>query len=64
LCGWWRVTDRVNTFLYDLAYALDSPADWTNFKCRLRGHPRGEVFYNPGGYEPNHDCVDCGEDLG
>ena len=32
--------------------------------CRLRRHPNGEVYWNPGGDEPNHDCVDCGEDIG
>lgn len=32
--------------------------------CRLRGHPRGEIYYNPGGYEPDHRCKDCGEEIG
>ena len=32
--------------------------------CRLRGHPNGQVFYNPNGYEPDTSCVDCGEEIG
>lgn len=32
--------------------------------CRLRGHPSGEVYYNPGGDEPDHRCKDCGEEIG
>lgn len=32
--------------------------------CRLRGHPNGEIFWNPGGLEPDHRCQDCGEELG
>jgi hypothetical protein len=32
--------------------------------CRFRGHPRGEVYYNPGGLEPDHSCRDCGETIG
>ena len=29
--------------------------------CRLRGHPAGQVFYNPGGTEPDESCRNCGE---
>lgn len=32
--------------------------------CRAKGHPKGEVFYNPGGYEPDHHCQTCGEEIG
>jgi hypothetical protein len=32
--------------------------------CRLRGHPSGEVYYNPGGFEPDHHCRDCGDEIG
>lgn len=32
--------------------------------CRLRGHPNGEIYYNPGGDEPDHRCKDCGEEIG
>lgn len=32
--------------------------------CRLRGHPAGVVFYNPGGFEPDMHCINCGDDLG
>jgi len=31
--------------------------------CRLRGHPNGQVFYNPDGYEPDDHCVDCGDEI-
>lgn len=32
--------------------------------CRWRGHPKGEVYYNPGGDEPDHHCKTCGENIG
>lgn len=32
--------------------------------CRIKGHPNGIIYYNPGGWEPNTHCKDCGEDLG
>jgi hypothetical protein len=32
--------------------------------CRLRGHPDGEIFYNPGGMEPDHRCKNCLELIG
>lgn len=32
--------------------------------CRLRGHPAGVWFYNPGGYEPDMRCKNCEDDLG
>jgi hypothetical protein len=54
--------------------------EWTGFKwawirlteetkgerliCRIKGHPEGEVYYNPGGLEPDHRCKTCGEEIG
>ena len=59
---------------------FDWKGKWTGFKwawikltdetkgrrliCRLRGHPKGEVYYNPGGFEPDHHCQTCGEGIG
>lgn len=31
--------------------------------CRMTNH-RGEIFYNPGGLEPDHRCKGCGETIG
>lgn len=50
-------------------YMLKAPEScdasyWRGVWCRFRGHPNGEVYYNPGGFEPDHSCVDCGENLG
>lgn len=36
---------------------------WRTVLCRLKGHPKGPVFFNPGGLEPNPDCWDCGEEI-
>lgn len=30
--------------------------------CRLKGHPRGPVWYS-NGLEPNMSCKDCGDEL-
>jgi hypothetical protein len=49
--GWW-------------AYLLVGCKGWGHFWCRVREHPRGPTFFNPGGDEPNWKCRDCGEDLG
>ena len=32
--------------------------------CRIKGHPHGTVWFNPGGLGPDMRCRDCGEDLG
>jgi len=32
-------------------------------KCRWNNHPRGCVYYNSGGYEPDWTCKDCGDEL-
>ncbi len=32
--------------------------------CRLKGHPPGVYFYNPGGMEPDMHCMGCGDNLG
>lgn len=31
--------------------------------CKIKGHPNGYIFYNPGGYEPDYHCKDCYEEL-
>lgn len=48
---WWR-------------YLLTDCKGWTNFWCRVRGHPYGVAWYNPGGMEPDMRCNNCDEDLG
>ena len=37
---------------------------WRKVWCRLRGHPYGVSWYNPGGLEPDMTCTNCGDDLG
>jgi len=32
--------------------------------CRAKGHPKGVVYFNPGGWEPDMRCKECGDDLG
>jgi len=31
--------------------------------CRINKHPRGPVYYNPTGFEPDMTCKDCGDEL-
>lgn len=51
---WWRFDDE-GSFLRAWARAA---------VCRLRGHPRGPEWVNPGGLEPDMHCKTCGDDLG
>lgn len=37
---------------------------WKRAVCRFLGHPAGVWFYNPGGFEPDMTCKNCGDDLG
>lgn len=50
---WWR-------------YLLTGCKGWTNFWCRVRGHPAGVWWYtsNPEAMEPDMHCKNCEEDLG
>ena len=36
---------------------------WEHLKCRINGHPCGSIFYNPGGYEPDGRCKNCGDNI-
>lgn len=45
-------------------YLLDDCENWNQFRCRMKGHPHGVVYYNPSGYEPDMSCKDCGDELG
>lgn len=29
--------------------------------CRMRGHPAGPIWYNPGAFEPDMRCKNCGD---
>ena len=50
--GWWK-------------YLLEGKPDWTRFWCRVRGHPKGIVYYTWGdAAEPDYHCKTCGEYLG
>lgn len=31
------------------------------FICRWNFHPCGSVYYNPGGFEPDGHCKNCGD---
>ena len=37
---------------------------WTIIKCKVKNHPDGWIFYNPGGTEPDYRCRNCYEDMG
>lgn len=45
-------------------YLLAKPRSWTAFWCRMKGHPEGTVWFNPGALEPDMHCKNCGDDLG
>lgn len=53
-------------YAYLFAPASDYYSDmtfWRTLKCRLQGYPRGEIYYNSGGLEPNGHCKDCGDEI-
>lgn len=31
--------------------------------CRIKGHPRGPIYYNVNGFEPDMSCKDCGDEV-
>jgi hypothetical protein len=37
---------------------------YERLKCRIKFHPCGEIYYNPGGYEPDARCKNCGDIIG
>jgi hypothetical protein len=45
-------------------YIFKNNSGLQNISCRLRGHPNGPIYYNPGGLEPDWHCIDCDEYLG
>jgi hypothetical protein len=49
-------------------YILEKPASdcsWPRaIVCRMRNHPKGVVWFNPSGLEPDMHCKNCGDDLG
>jgi hypothetical protein len=67
-------TNYLNFYFYQYLFRkADNPRwrsnnlfiDWINrLKCRFNNHPCGCIFYNPGGYEPDGRCIDCGDEIG
>ena len=57
------------------SYLLQEPADWSytsnniliNYinviQCRMRNHPKGCFWYNPGGFEPDYNCKGCYDEI-
>lgn len=58
--SWWRYICGPMKSRYNDEWYWKLRMCW----CRIRGHPRGVVWYNPTGFEPDMTCKDCGEDLG
>lgn len=55
---WWKYLFSPKDKRYD-----DTP--WsTLIWCRIRNHPAGVFWFNPGETEPDNHCRNCGEDLG
>ena len=49
---------------YLLARRADNDTPWrVVIMCRMRGHPAGVYWYNPGGYSPEMHCKGCGDNL-
>lgn len=62
---WWSY--QTKTYRRSFRWAWIQLTDETKGRrliCRLRGHPEGEIYYNPGGDEPDHRCKNCGEEIG
>lgn len=66
--GEWRYLGRTyNDNRFSLKWAWIQLTDETKGQrliCRIKGHPKGEIYYNPGGFEPDHRCQTCGEEIG
>lgn len=56
--------DRCIGNVYWFFYQFKGCEGVRHFWCRLRLHPKGPIYYNPGGLEPDWRCRDCGEYLG
>jgi hypothetical protein len=37
--------------------------NWNHLMCRIRCHPCGPIFFNPGGLEPDGHCKNCGDEI-
>ena len=63
----------LNIYFYQyLFHKADNPGWCSNnkimdflkrLKCRYNFHPKGMIFYNPWGYEPDYRCQNCGDEL-
>jgi len=54
ICWWLYLFEPASSYYNDTSL-------WRAVHCRLRGHPRGQVYFNPGGFEPDEHCKDCGD---
>ena len=57
-------------YLFDKADNLRWSSDnivedwWNRIICRIKHHPCGMIYYNPGGDEPDYRCKNCGDIIG
>ena len=44
-------------------YLFSKPFNLTKLWCRIRGHPMGQIYYNPAGLEPDYRCRNCLDEI-
>ena len=49
--------------IYGWKYIWSKPRNLTKVLCRIRNHPYGPVYFNPGGLEPDYRCKNCGDNI-
>jgi hypothetical protein len=69
---WWWMQIHLPDWMFDGWYAyMFSPKStyyceisWPKvLLCRLKRHPCGSWYYNPGGDEPDGHCKNCGDEI-
>jgi hypothetical protein len=63
----WNAKEKKYTWQWNPKWVWIQLTDETKGRrllCRIRNHPEGEIYWNPGGDEPDHRCQTCGESIG
>jgi len=62
----WDIQSYFDVWFYNYLFGYELCRDqyWlSRLICRFRNHPKGPIFYNSCGLEPNNHCIDCGDEI-
>lgn len=61
--GWHWFFASWYRYIFQKADNPDFCSTWERYWCRINGHPKGPIYHNVNGLEPDYRCKICGDEI-